>query len=66
MFNFTPREWGIYLECIDAEVPVDECPLDLTEEQKAAYIKEMEGLIADRKAHPTVPIHLQTTVELDW
>ena len=47
-------------------MPVDECPLDLTEEQKAAYIKEMEGLIADRKAHPTVPIHLQTTVELDW
>ena len=66
MYDFTGRDWATYYRCLNKEFPVEKCPLELDEEGVAAYNKALEGLIADRKAHPDVPISYPETFELEW
>ena len=66
MHRLNSREWNVYYECLNAEKPVEECPLDLDDEGKKAYNKELEFLKSERAKHPDVPIGYETTFELDW
>lgn len=66
MFDFTSSQWTQYLECLNREDPVEKVPFELSDEEKKGYNKSLASLIADRKAHPGVPINYPTTVELDW
>ena len=66
MFDFTPKQWTLYLECLNREDPVDKVPFKLSDEEKKRYDIALKDLIADRKKYPDVPINYPTTVELDW
>ena len=64
--DFTARDWQTYYRCLNKEMTAEQCPLDLDEEGVKDYNKALEGLIADRKAHPDVPISYPETFELEW
>ena len=66
MYDFDGRDWATYYRCLNKELPVEKCPLELDEKGKAAYEKALAELIADRKAHPDVQISYPETFELDW
>ncbi len=63
--KFDARMWGTYYRSINAGLSVDECPLDLTDEEKEAYVKAACSLEEDRKKHPGVPLFYESTFELD-
>ena len=64
--KFDARTWGWYYRYLNRGVPVEECPLELTDEEKKAYVEDAEYLAEERKKHPGVPIAYDETAELDW
>lgn len=52
---------------IDSQVPLKEFPFydQLSEYEKEMYQSTLDDLIRERKAHPDIPIHLDT-MEKDW
>lgn len=50
--GFGAKEWIEYYDCLNAEVPVDELRLELTEEGKAQYIKSLNRLKEERRSFP--------------
>ncbi len=64
--KFDSRDLGLFYDCINKGMPVEECPLKLTDKEKEVYNSELEWLKKERKDHPGVPITFQCTFELDW
>ena len=50
--KFGAKEWIRYYDSLNAEVPVDEVDLELTDEEKADYIKALEYLKKERESFP--------------
>ena len=52
--GFGPKEWIKYYESLNAEIPVDECRLKMTENEKKCYVEDLEFLKRERKHIPGV------------
>ena len=52
--GFGPKEWLMYYESLNEEIPVDKVRLDLSENEKKCYVEDLKELLADRKTVPGV------------
>ena len=50
--DFTAKDWIEYYDCLNAEVPVEELRLELSDEDKEDYIADLEMLKEERKTFP--------------
>ena len=60
--NFGREEWIQYYYALNRELSAKDCGLDLTDEQKEAYNKELRSLQEDRAKYPDVPIFYELPV----
>ena len=60
MFDeFEAREWIEYYDCLNSETPVNELRLKLSDEEKEAYIKDLEKLKEARKTFPAATFEVK-------
>ena len=64
--GFDSEKWAAYYTSLNEELPVEQCPLKLSDDEKEAYIEELEYLLQERKEHPDVPLFYPTTFEKEW
>ena len=60
--GFGAKEWIEYYDCLNAETPVEELRLELTDEEKQRYQSSLEYLQEIRKIDP----HVSYEVKYSW
>lgn len=60
----TPAKEIQLTEALNKELPVEECGVELTENEKKVYNLELEWLKNERKKHPGVPISYE--IKYSW
>ncbi len=53
---FTPDDWFVWVSSLNKEIPVEQCGLELTEEDIKHYNEELEWLKNERAENPGMPI----------
>ena len=56
--GFGPKEWVEFYTCLNKEVPVEELRLELTEEGKKGYQRELARLKKERESVPDVEFEI--------
>lgn len=54
--DFSYRDWCDYYESLNDEKPPDECPVELSKNERLCYEDDLEKLRSERAKHPGVPI----------
>jgi len=54
--GFDYNDWCRYYAALDAEKPVEQCGLDLTDNEKICYSNALEDLQRERRESPHIPI----------
>ncbi len=56
--NWTKWDWYAYYDAINEELPAEQCGLELNEEEKKGYQKELEAIRKKREVFPEIKYEL--------
>ena len=54
--DWTSREWNMTTNALNEELPPEKCGVELTPEERASYLKDLEWLKKERAENPGMPI----------
>lgn len=63
--GWTSKEWNRTIRSLNELRPPEKCGVELNEEERVAYLKDLEWLKKEREKNPGIPISYEL-VENDW
>ena len=63
--GWTSTTWNKVIDATNKELPPEKCGVELNEQERMDYIRDLEFLKKERKENPNMPISY-SPVEKDW